>query len=196
VKRLSRHVRIVWFSTNWRLESENESAFVLQDDGAPPHFTYKVRHALSAGVPNRSIGRCERITWLRRSPYLTPLDFLMWGYGKNIFYAEKIPDLRHLLEKIYAAVASHTGHASSYLGRNRIPLGYLYGYEPCSHRDLVEMSENFQSFSRYLRKVTYFILFHISGVIVFWIYVVLFLLPCMYEKLDKNGILKQATIIH
>jgi len=37
---------------------------------------------------------------------MTPLDFFFWGHIKNLVYAEKIRDVRHLRERIVNCVAS------------------------------------------------------------------------------------------
>ena len=36
--------------------------------------------------PNRWIGRSSREAWPARSPYITPLDFFLWGAMKNVVY--------------------------------------------------------------------------------------------------------------
>jgi hypothetical protein len=35
---------------------------------------------------------------------LSPLDFFLWGYIKNIVYAEKIRNIQHLQERITSAI--------------------------------------------------------------------------------------------
>jgi hypothetical protein len=45
-----------------------------------------------------------------RSPDLTPLDFFLWGYVKNIVYKVKINDLQHLKAHIRDAVATVTSN--------------------------------------------------------------------------------------
>jgi hypothetical protein len=42
------------------------------------------------------IGRGGPIAWPPRWPDLTPLNFFLWGYVKNIVYQVKINDLQHL----------------------------------------------------------------------------------------------------
>lgn len=49
------------------------------------------------------------ITWLPRSPDLTPCDFFLWGYAKDIVYSQKIRDVANLKERIYEALSSVTG---------------------------------------------------------------------------------------
>lgn len=78
----------------------------FQQDGAPPHFSLRVREALDARLGNRWIGREGPIPWPPRSPDLTPLDFSFWGHIKNLVYAEKIRDVQHLRERIVNCVAT------------------------------------------------------------------------------------------
>jgi len=48
------------------------------------------------------------IPWPPRSPDLSPLDFFLWGYIKNIVYAEKIKNIQHLQERITSAIENVT----------------------------------------------------------------------------------------
>lgn len=89
------------------IEQEKGPIF-FQQDGAPPHYSNRVRDALNLRFPNRWIGRCGPLAWPPRSPDLTPLDFFLWGHVKNIVYSEKIRDIAHLRERIVEAVASVT----------------------------------------------------------------------------------------
>jgi hypothetical protein len=59
-------------------------------------------------MAGRWIGRGGRIAWPPRSPDLTPLDFFLWGYVKNIVYQVKINDLQHLKARMRDAVATVT----------------------------------------------------------------------------------------
>jgi hypothetical protein len=54
------------------------------------------------------IGRGRQIFRPPRSPDLTPTDFFLWGYVRNIVYGEKIRDLRHLRDMTTAAIATVT----------------------------------------------------------------------------------------
>jgi hypothetical protein len=56
----------------------------------------------------RWIGRSGPIAWPPRSPDLTPVDFFLWGYVKNIVYQVKINDLQHLKACIRDVVAMVT----------------------------------------------------------------------------------------
>jgi hypothetical protein len=76
-------------------------------------------------MAGRWIGRGGSITWPPRLPDLTPLDFFLWGYVKNIVYQVKINDLQHLKARIRDTVATvNTKHASSNMERGGISSGY------------------------------------------------------------------------
>ena len=60
----------------------------------------RVRPLLNENFPNRWIGRDEPHAWPPRSPDLTPLDFLLWGYVRDRVYATPVRDINHLREKI------------------------------------------------------------------------------------------------
>ena len=77
-------------------------------DRAPPHFSCFVTDVLNERFPDASIGRGGPIPWPPRSPDLTPLDFFLWRYIKNIVYAEKIRNIQHLQEKITSAIETVT----------------------------------------------------------------------------------------
>uniref|UniRef100_V5G8C7 Transposase n=1 Tax=Anoplophora glabripennis TaxID=217634 RepID=V5G8C7_ANOGL len=59
----------------------------LQQDGAPPHNSSRVRNFLNDQYGGRWIGRGGPIHWSARSPDLTPCDFFLWGYVKDIVYS-------------------------------------------------------------------------------------------------------------
>jgi hypothetical protein len=84
--------------------------FILQQDGAPPHFHLEVRRHLSTILPQRWIGRTFNensavIFWPPRSPDLTPCDIFLWGYVKDKVYVPTLPrHLPELRQRIVAAV--------------------------------------------------------------------------------------------
>ena len=71
-------------------ERETVSRVIFMQDGAPPHFSCFVTDVLNDRFPDACIGRGGRTPWPPRSPDLSPLDFFLWGYIKNIVYAENI----------------------------------------------------------------------------------------------------------
>jgi hypothetical protein len=77
---------------------------------APPHFCDHVRNHLDREMAGRWIGRGGLVAWPPRSPDLTPLDFILWRYVKNIVYQVKINDLQHLKASIRDAVATVTSN--------------------------------------------------------------------------------------
>jgi hypothetical protein len=82
---------------------------ILQD-GAQPHFFHHVRNHLDREMAGRWIRRGGPIAWPPRSPDLTPLDFILWGYLKNTVYQVKTNDLQHLKACIRDAVATATSN--------------------------------------------------------------------------------------
>lgn len=79
--------------------SDNESIFFMQD-GAPPHYASGVRQWLDENFPARWIGRRGAIDWPARSPDLSPADFFLWGYLKDIVYKTKPRNLHELKQSI------------------------------------------------------------------------------------------------
>ena len=77
-------------------------------DGAPPHFSCFVTGVLNERFSDAWIGRGGPIPWPRRSPDLSPIDFFLWGYIKNILYAEKIRNIQHLQDRITSAIETVT----------------------------------------------------------------------------------------
>ena len=72
------------------------------------HFNCFVTDVLNERFPDAWIGRCGPIAWPPRSPDLSPLDFFLWGYIKNIVYAEKIRNIQHLQERITSVIETVT----------------------------------------------------------------------------------------
>lgn len=80
----------------------------FQQDGAPPHFARVVRDHLNDSFPNRWIGRGGYILWPPRSPDLTPLDFYLWGFIKNVVYTNRPTTPEDLQNRIRDAIARIT----------------------------------------------------------------------------------------
>ena len=81
---------------------------IFQQDGAPPHWGSHVRRFLDVTFPNRWIGRDGPTPWPPRSPYITPLDFFLWGYGKDKVFSTPVPDITNLKAMITDAFATIT----------------------------------------------------------------------------------------
>jgi len=77
-------------------------------DGAPPHLSCFVTDVLNERFPDAWIGRGGPIPWPHRSPDLSPLDFFLWVYIKNIVYGEKIRNIQYLQERITSAIETVT----------------------------------------------------------------------------------------
>lgn len=80
---------------------------VFQQDGAPPHFRRIVTDWLDNNMPNW-IGRGGPVLWPPRSPDLTPLDFFVWGYIKNIVYRTQPESMDELIQKVQDAFQTIT----------------------------------------------------------------------------------------
>ena len=76
------------------------SQMYFQHDGAPPHYTIRVRELLNELFPNRWLGRGGPVAWPPRSPDLTPLDYYLWGHMKTLVYETKV-DSRAALRRLF-----------------------------------------------------------------------------------------------
>jgi len=72
-------------------------------DGAPPHSSREVRNFLNYPFPGRWIGRGGPHNWLARSPHLSPLDYCVWGWMKELVYGVKVVMRDELLSHILDA---------------------------------------------------------------------------------------------
>lgn len=67
----------------------------FQQDGAPAHNSHRTRDYLNEHfLP--WIGTNGQIRWPPRSPDLTPLDFFLWGYVKNLVYKNQYESVHEL----------------------------------------------------------------------------------------------------
>ena len=81
----------------------------FQHDGCPAHNARAVSRFLDRQFATRWIGNQSLIPWPARSPDLTPMDFYLWGYVKNIVYAANLPPIasnEELRERIRDACRS------------------------------------------------------------------------------------------
>jgi len=83
---------------NWLLPQLNTKYddYILQLDGAPPHFCRNVRVLLNRVLQQRWIGHAAKgdnhlLHWPPRSPDLTPCDFFVWGFVKDSIYVPPLP---------------------------------------------------------------------------------------------------------
>jgi hypothetical protein len=101
----------LWLLPQLQEDSDN---FILEHDGAPPHFHLEVRRHLSNTLCQRWIERMSKCNedsalnpWAPMSPDLTPCDFFLWGYVEDNVYVPPLPkDLPELRQRIVAAVGT------------------------------------------------------------------------------------------
>ncbi|GBN46760.1 hypothetical protein AVEN_129868-1 [Araneus ventricosus] len=72
----------------------------FQHDGAPAHKTSSVKQYLVEEFGEQIIGYGGFQEWPPRSPDLTPMDFLQWGYLKQHVHATPPPTLQDLQRRI------------------------------------------------------------------------------------------------
>jgi hypothetical protein len=70
---------------------------VFQSDGVPRHFSRCVRAFLKSDREGTFPAPPPR------SPDLTPLDFLFWGFVKDILYREEVQNMHELRDRIVRA---------------------------------------------------------------------------------------------
>ena len=76
-------------------------SITFMQDGAPPHIGLRVQQFLRQHFTNdRLISRAFPTTWPPRSPDLTPCDFWLWGYLKNLVYRGSLVTLADLKDSI------------------------------------------------------------------------------------------------
>ena len=85
---------------------DSQPTIIFQQDGAPPHWGLRVRQFFNKTFSDRWIGRDGPISWPTRSPDITPQDFLLWGYVKDIMYRAKVQDITDLKQRISNAIAT------------------------------------------------------------------------------------------
>ena len=59
----------------------------IQHDRAPPHSSREVRNFLNSRFPGRTWRSTQLAT---RSPELSPLDYCVWGWMKELVYSVKV----------------------------------------------------------------------------------------------------------
>ena len=72
----------------------------FQHDGAAPHYVVIEGEWLDEKFPGRRIGRCEPFNWPAHSPHLTPCDFFLWIYLKDIVFKESCTSTMQLYNRI------------------------------------------------------------------------------------------------
>ncbi|GBN54935.1 hypothetical protein AVEN_227632-1 [Araneus ventricosus] len=87
---------------------QHQPDVIFQQDGAPPHWGMIVRDFLDENFPDRWCGRGGPISWPPRSPNITPLDFFLWGFVKNIVYKTPVPSLDEPKRRIVTTIQNVT----------------------------------------------------------------------------------------
>jgi hypothetical protein len=67
--------------------------------------------------------------WPSKSPNLTLLDILFWGYIKDYVYVNEIRDMNHLKPWIKEAAGQVTRYAATCVARSGISIGRMRGRE-------------------------------------------------------------------
>ena len=73
----------------------------FQHDGSPPHSSHEVRNFLNYRFPGRWIGRGG--PWPARSPDLSPMDYCVWGWMKELVYSVQVVTWDKSLSRILDA---------------------------------------------------------------------------------------------
>lgn len=96
------------------VDAQTRENMWFQHDGAPGHRSLVVQQFLDQTFQNRWIGqgRAEfnHVEWPPRSPDLTSLDFFLWGYLKNVVYAEAPTDKENMKQRIRNACQNIPRH--------------------------------------------------------------------------------------
>ncbi|CAF1096118.1 unnamed protein product [Didymodactylos carnosus] len=77
--------------------------FYFQHDGAGPHYAVIVREWLDRKFPDRWLGRRGPFDWPARSPDLSPCDFFLWNYLKDIVFKTPPATITELQDRIKTA---------------------------------------------------------------------------------------------
>jgi len=98
----------------------------LQHDGAP-HSSSEVRNFLNYRFPGRWIRRGSPHNWPARSPDLSPLDYCVWGWMKELVYSVKVVTQDALLGRILDAAdrIRKSAEAATSYSRGSQPSGSL-----------------------------------------------------------------------
>ena len=113
---------------NWLLPqlNTNYDDYILQLDGAPPHFHRNVRVLLNRVLQQRWIecaakGDNHLLPWPPVSQDLTPCDFFLWGFVKDSVYVPPLPmSLIELRDRITHALQTITADTLLQSGMNLI----------------------------------------------------------------------------
>ena len=88
----------------------------FQHDVASPHSSHEVKNFLHYRFPGQWIGRGGPHNWSARSPDLSPLDYCVWGWMKELVYSVTVVKRDALLGRIFDA-ADHITNSQRKLQR-------------------------------------------------------------------------------
>ena len=89
-----------------KIKEEDIGNIRFQQDGATCYTAEATLDVLRPVFENRIISRRADFVWPPRSCDLTPLDYYLWGAGKDKFYADKpetIDDLKYNIREAVGA---------------------------------------------------------------------------------------------
>ena len=75
-------------------------------DGASPHYANLGRDLMDNTFPGRWKGRRGPLDWLAGSPYLSPCNFLLWGWAKDQVYQREPQTIDQLEEVIHNVISN------------------------------------------------------------------------------------------
>jgi len=76
---------------------DKQSRIYFQHDGAPPHSSRGVKIFLNYRFLGRWIGHCSPHLWPDGCADLSPLDYCVWGWMKELVYSENLEKRNALL---------------------------------------------------------------------------------------------------
>ena len=82
----------------------NEHDHWFQQDGALAHTSREVMEFLNSQFPGKLISHRSVFPWPARSPDLSPLDFFLWGYVKDVVFRSNPTNVAELKEKVEEAI--------------------------------------------------------------------------------------------
>ena len=94
-------VDYAWSQLQWK-------RLYFQYNGATPHYAVIVHEWLDEKFPGRWIGRHGPFDWLTRLPDLTPCNFSLWEYLKDIVVKEPCTSIIQLQNRVQEACAGIT----------------------------------------------------------------------------------------
>ena len=101
----------------------------FQHDGAPPHYTIRVREFLNEIFPCRWLGRGGPVARPPRSPDVVPMDYYLCGHMKTLVYDTKVdvlyssPNIVRVIKSRRMRWAGHVARMGGERGVYRVFVG-------------------------------------------------------------------------